>query len=52
MSNGSASSLSDVSSDVRKRVMEAGGKEQAAIPITVRQLEALVRVSESLGLKS
>ena len=28
---------------------QAGGQAQAAIPITVRQLEALVRVSESLA---
>ena len=28
---------------------KAGGQAQAAIPITVRQLEALVRVSESLA---
>lgn len=29
--------------------LKAGGQAQAAIPITVRQLEALVRVSESLA---
>lgn len=44
-----ASSYVKIRDDVRKRVMEAGGQEQAAIPITVRQLEALVRVSESLA---
>jgi len=44
-----ASSYVKIRDDVRKRVLEAGGKEQAAIPITVRQLEALVRVSESLA---
>ncbi len=39
--------------DVRKRSMEAAGENassaQAVIPITVRQLEALVRLSESLA---
>ena len=44
-----ASSYVKIRDDVRKRVMEAGGQEQATIPITVRQLEALVRVSESLA---
>ncbi|KAL7544282.1 hypothetical protein ACHAWF_007666 [Thalassiosira exigua] len=44
-----ASSYVKIRDDVRKRVMEAGGQTQAAIPITVRQLEALVRVSESLA---
>ncbi|KAL3784813.1 hypothetical protein HJC23_013853 [Cyclotella cryptica] len=44
-----ASSYVKIRDDVRKRVMEAGGQSQAAIPITVRQLEALVRVSESLA---
>ena len=29
--------------------MKAGGQSQAAVPITVRQLEALVRLSESLA---
>mmetsp|Transcript_9988 Transcript_9988/g.20677 ORF Transcript_9988/g.20677 Transcript_9988/m.20677 type:complete len:849 (-) Transcript_9988:368-2914(-) len=43
------SSYVKIRDDVRKRVMEAGGQAQAAIPITVRQLEALVRVSESLA---
>lgn len=44
-----ASSYVKIRDDVRKRCMEAGGQAQAAIPITVRQLEALVRVSESLA---
>ena len=39
--------------DVRKNYIEAAGEEAAAaqtvIPITVRQLEALVRLSESLA---
>jgi DNA replicative helicase MCM subunit Mcm2 (Cdc46/Mcm family) len=39
--------------DVRKNYIEAAGEEAAAaqtvIPITVRQLEALVRISESLA---
>ncbi|KAL7543076.1 hypothetical protein ACHAXR_012393 [Thalassiosira sp. AJA248-18] len=44
-----ASSYVKIRDDVRKRCLEAGGQAQAAIPITVRQLEALVRVSESLA---
>jgi len=44
-----ASSYVKIRDDVRKRCLEAGGQSQAAIPITVRQLEALVRVSESLA---
>jgi len=44
-----SSSYVKIRDDVRKRCMEAGGQAQAAIPITVRQLEALVRVSESLA---
>ncbi|KAL3762694.1 hypothetical protein ACHAWU_001639 [Discostella pseudostelligera] len=44
-----ASSYVKIRDDVRKRVMEGGGQSQATIPITVRQLEALVRVSESLA---
>lgn len=45
-----ASSYVKIRDDVRRRVMETGGgQSQAAIPITVRQLEALVRVSESLA---
>ncbi|EED96028.1 mcm5-like protein [Thalassiosira pseudonana CCMP1335] len=43
-----ASSYVKIRDDVRKRTMDSG-QAQAAIPITVRQLEALVRVSESLA---
>lgn len=34
---------------ITRAYFKAGGQTQAAIPITVRQLEALVRVSESLA---
>lgn len=34
---------------IQKNVSKAGGQSQAAVPITVRQLEALVRLSESLA---
>eukprot|EP00978_Attheya_sp_CCMP212_P004599 scaffold10034_cov53-Attheya_sp.AAC.2 len=47
-----ASSYVKIRDDVRKRSLEGqsgGGDTQAAIPITVRQLEALVRLSESLA---
>jgi len=49
-----ASSYVKIRDDVRKRRDQAtssgnGGDDQVAIPITVRQLEALIRVSESLS---
>lgn len=51
-----ASSYVKIRDDVRRRAMESeglndeeGGSDQATIPITVRQLEALIRVSESLA---
>lgn len=34
---------------VRRRAMESEGEGQQTVPITVRQLEALVRISESLA---
>ena len=48
------SSYVKIRDDVRKSLIEAagqsdGGDNQATIPITVRQLEALVRLSESLA---
>jgi DNA replication licensing factor MCM5 len=51
-----ASSYVKIRDDVRRRAMESEGgndderdSDQATIPITVRQLEALIRVSESLA---
>ena len=45
-----ASSYVRIRDEVRKRALESGDDgEQAVIPITVRQLEALVRLSESLA---
>lgn len=47
------SSYVKIRDDVRKQCIAAagtsGGSEQSTIPITVRQLEALVRLSESLA---
>lgn len=34
---------------VRRRALESEGEGQQTVPITVRQLEALVRISESLA---
>ena len=52
-----ASSYVKIRDDVRRRAIESaarneggkGGADQAVIPITVRQLEALIRLSESLS---
>ena len=47
-----SSSYVKIRDDVRKRTMQSNGGSsngQAAIPITVRQLEALIRISESLA---
>ena len=52
-----ASSQVKIRDDVRRRAIESaarneggkGGADQAVIPITVRQLEALIRLSESLS---
>jgi len=48
-----ASAYVKIRDDVRKRTLELAGGDnedaQAVIPITVRQLEALVRLSESLA---
>lgn len=53
-----ASSYVKIRDDVRRRAMESsaqnndgegGSSDQAVIPITVRQLEALIRLSESLS---
>lgn len=48
-----ASSYTRIRDDVRKQAIASGGdggdNSQTAIPITVRQLEALVRLSESLA---
>lgn len=45
-----ASSYVKIRDDVRKQTMASGGEEaQTVIPITVRQLEALVRLSESFA---
>ena len=45
-----ASSYVRIRDDVRRRSLESGDdNDQAVIPITVRQLEALVRLSESLA---
>ena len=45
-----ASSYVRIRDEVRKRALENGDDgDQAVIPITVRQLEALVRISESLA---
>lgn len=46
-----SSSYVKIRDDVRKRNMQTSGGEsqQSVIPITVRQLEALVRISESLA---
>ena len=47
-----ASSYVKIRDDVRKRSIDSAGGDgsgQATIPITVRQLEALVRISESLA---
>ena len=44
------SSYVKIRDDVRKATLQSQGEEaQATIPITVRQLEALVRISESLA---
>ena len=44
------SSYVKIRDDVRKATLQARGEDaQATIPITVRQLEALVRISESLA---
>lgn len=47
-----ASSYVKIRDDVRKRSIDSAGNDgsgQTTIPITVRQLEALVRISESLA---
>jgi len=44
------SSYVKIRDDVRKSILQSQGEDaQATIPITVRQLEALVRISESLA---
>jgi len=44
------SSYVKIRDDVRKAILQSQGEDaQATIPITVRQLEALVRISESLA---
>ncbi|GMH60385.1 hypothetical protein TrST_g5649 [Triparma strigata] len=44
-----ASQYVKIRDDVRKRCSENGGDTAQVVPITVRQLEALVRLSESLA---
>jgi DNA replication licensing factor MCM5 len=44
-----ASSYVKIRDDVRKQSMSSGEETQTVIPITVRQLEALVRLSESFA---
>jgi len=44
-----ASSYVRIREGLRKRCRDGGGQDAQAVPITVRQLEALVRLSESLA---